>query len=106
MSIEAGARAGMVGPDDTTFGYLKGRQHAPIGTDWDAAIDAWSLLPTDDEAVFDRLVEIDASRLAPHVTWGTNPGMVVPVTGHVPDPDSFPDAVNVALRLVRSNTWI
>ena len=92
MSIEAGARAGMIGPDETTFTYLQGRQHAPSGSEWDAALASWKALPTEAGAAFDRLVEVDASALAPHVTWGTNPGMVVPVTGQVPDPDSFPDA--------------
>jgi 3-isopropylmalate/(R)-2-methylmalate dehydratase large subunit len=91
MSIEAGARAGMVGPDEKTFAYLKGRQHAPTGAEWDAALAAWKALPTEEGAPFDTLVEIDASTLSPHVTWGTNPGMVVPVTGQVPDPDSYED---------------
>jgi 3-isopropylmalate/(R)-2-methylmalate dehydratase large subunit len=90
MSIEGGARAGMVAPDDTTFGYLEGRPYAPKGGDWEKALAYWQSLPTDAGATYDRLVEIDASSLAPHVTWGTNPGMVAPVTERVPDPGSMP----------------
>jgi len=86
MSIEAGARAGMVAPDETTFAYLKGRRFSPSGTEWDKAVDYWKTLRTDDDASFDRIVEIDASQLEPFVTWGTSPGMVVPVTSYVPDP--------------------
>jgi len=86
MSIEAGARAGMVAPDETTFAYLKGRRFAPQGADWEPAVARWKKLPSDAGAHYDRIVHIDASRLAPFVTWGTNPGMVVPVTGKVPDP--------------------
>jgi 3-isopropylmalate/(R)-2-methylmalate dehydratase large subunit len=86
MSIEGGARAGMIAPDDTTFAYLDGRPHAPRGADWERALDAWRELRTDPGATYDRTVRIDASRLVPHVTWGTNPGMVAPVTGQVPDP--------------------
>ena len=86
MSIEAGARAGMMAPDDITFAYLKQRRFAPHGTDWDKAIRRWRTLPSDANARFDREVSFDASDFAPFVTWGTNPGMVVPVTGHVPDP--------------------
>src|SRR5690349_19150168 len=84
MSIEAGARAGMVAPDETTFAYLKGRRFAPA--EWDKAVSYWKTFQSDAEAVFDRTVEIDATRLEPFVTWGTSPGMVVPVTGYVPDP--------------------
>jgi 3-isopropylmalate/(R)-2-methylmalate dehydratase large subunit len=91
MSIEGGARAGMIAPDEKTFAYLEGRRFAPKGADWDAAVDAWKQLPTDPSATYDKVVEIDATRLAPHVTWGTNPGMVVPVTERVPDPASFAD---------------
>jgi len=83
MSIEAGARAGMVAPDETTFAYLKGRRFAP---DSDEAIGYWKTLRSDDDAQFDRVVEIDATQLEPFVTWGTSPGMVVPVTSCVPDP--------------------
>ncbi len=89
MSIEAGARVGMVAPDDTTFEYLRGRPYAPNGADWDAAVEAWKVLPTDPGAVFDKTLIIDASELEPYVTWGTNPAMVVPVGGSVPEPASF-----------------
>jgi 3-isopropylmalate/(R)-2-methylmalate dehydratase large subunit len=89
MSIEAGARAGMIAPDEKTFEYLRGRTHAPQGADFEAAVEKWKELPTDPDAKYDRVVEIDASTLAPHVTWGTNPGMVAPVTESVPDPSSF-----------------
>ena len=91
MSIEAGARAGMVAPDDTTFAYLEGRPFAPSGAAWERALDDWRSLPTDDGATFDRTVEIDASRLRPHVTWGTNPGQVATLDDSVPDPDSMED---------------
>jgi len=89
MSIEAGARAGMVAPDQTTFDYLKGRDHAPTGADWDAAVAAWSQLTTDDDAEFDAEVDIDASALTPFVTWGTNPGQGLPLSSNVPDPETF-----------------
>ena len=92
MSIEGGARAGMVAPDDVTFDYMRGRPFVPQGDDFDAAIEEWRKLATDEGAKYDKLVEIDASTLEPHVTWGTNPGMVVPVTGRVPDPASYEDA--------------
>jgi len=91
MSIEAGARAGMVAPDDTTFAYLEGRPGAPSGAAWERALDEWRQLPSDVDAVFDREVEIDVRELAPQVTWGTNPGMVVPVDGRVPDPSELTD---------------
>jgi 3-isopropylmalate/(R)-2-methylmalate dehydratase large subunit len=91
MSIEAGARAGMIAPDDTTFSYLEGRSHAPTGKLWEQALEDWRRLTTDDGAVFDKSVSIDASTLLPHVTWGTNPGQVVAIDGHVPDPSSFAD---------------
>ena len=84
MSIEAGARAGMIAPDETTFAYLRDRQFAPRGADWDEAVAYWDTLKTDEGATFDRTVKIDAARLAPFVTWGTSPGMVVPITGRVP----------------------
>jgi 3-isopropylmalate/(R)-2-methylmalate dehydratase large subunit len=86
MSIEAGARAGMIAPDETTFAYLNGRRFSPAGESWEKALSYWKTLKSDDDAVFDRVVEIDASHLEPFVTWGTSPGMVVPVTSHVPDP--------------------
>ncbi len=91
MSIEAGARAGMVAPDDTTYAYLQGRPHAPKGPEWEAALDDWRSLVTDDGASFDRSVEIDAAGLSPHVSWGTNPGQVIPLSGVVPDPDTWTD---------------
>ena len=89
MSIEGGARAGMITPDETTFEYLRGRTHAPQGKEFEGAVEVWRQLNTDSEATFDSVVEIDASGLEPFVTWGTNPGMVVPVTGRVPDLASF-----------------
>jgi 3-isopropylmalate/(R)-2-methylmalate dehydratase large subunit len=91
MSIEAGARAGMIAPDDTTFAYLEGRPGAPQGAAWEQAIERWRALRTDDGAVFDREVEIDVSELEPQVTWGTNPSMVAPVGEAVPDPADFDD---------------
>ncbi len=87
MSIEAGARAGLVAPDDTTFQYLAGRPFAPSGAMWDAALARWRALPSDAEAVFDRELRIDAAAIEPMITWGTNPGMGVPVRGLVPDPN-------------------
>ena len=92
MSIEAGARAGMVSPDETTFDYMRGRPMAPQGADFDAAVERWRALPTDPGAGFDKTIEIEADTLQPMVSWGTNPGMVAPVTGRVPDPALFPDA--------------
>jgi 3-isopropylmalate/(R)-2-methylmalate dehydratase large subunit len=85
MSIEAGARAGMIAPDETTFAYMKGRPFAPSGNDWDAAVARWRRLTSDPGAKYDTVVEINAAELAPFVTWGTNPGMVVPITGRVPE---------------------
>jgi len=95
MSIEAGARAGMVAPDETTFEYVRGRRFAPKDEAWDAALAYWKTLRSDDDAVFDKVVEVDASALEPFVTWGTSPGMVVPVTSQVPDPA---EALNAADR--------
>ena len=92
MSIEGGARAGMIAPDETTFSYMKGRPHVPKGAEWDAALTAWRALPTDPGAAFDRVVAVDASKLAPHVTWGTNPGMVAPVSASVPELNSYESA--------------
>ena len=89
MSIEAGARAGMIAPDEVTFNYLKDRPHAPQGADWDAAVEHWKSLRTDDGAVFDTVVDIDGSALTPFVTWGTNPGQGVPLGASVPYPDEF-----------------
>ncbi|MEW1913292.1 3-isopropylmalate dehydratase large subunit [Kitasatospora sp. NPDC085895] len=91
MSIEAGARAGMIAPDDTTFDYLKGRPHAPEGEDWDAAVAYWRTLTTDEDAVFDAEVFIDAGSLTPFVTWGTNPGQGAPLGASVPNPEDFED---------------
>ena len=91
MSIEAGAKAGLVAPDDTTFAYLEGRAHAPDGDDWDAAVADWRSLVTDDDAVFDHEVVLDGADIVPHVSWGTNPGQVTRIDGSVPDPDAFDD---------------
>jgi 3-isopropylmalate/(R)-2-methylmalate dehydratase large subunit len=93
MSIEGGARAGMIAPDETTFAYLEGRPHAPKGADWERALDEWRSLPTDEGAVFDREVVVDASQLTPYVSWGTNPGQTVSIDGAVPSPDEFDDPV-------------
>jgi 3-isopropylmalate/(R)-2-methylmalate dehydratase large subunit len=103
MSIEAGARAGMVAPDDTTFEYLEGRPGAPQGAAWERALDAWRALRTDDGATYDDAIVVDVAALKPQVTWGTNPGMVLPVDGVVPDPSDYDDpeqreAVERALR--------
>jgi 3-isopropylmalate/(R)-2-methylmalate dehydratase large subunit len=92
MSIEAGARAGLIAPDATTFDYLRGRPHAPQGADWGAAVAQWSDLSTDSDAQFDRVVRVDASALSPWVTWGTNPGQGAALSGTVPEPASFVDA--------------
>ncbi len=91
MSIEAGARAGMVAPDETTFEYVKGRPHAPKGELWDEAVAYWKTLPTDEGAVFDKEIFINADELEPFVTWGTNPGQGVPLSEAVPSPDDFED---------------
>ena len=89
MSIEAGARAGMIAPDQTTFNYVQGRPHAPVGEDWDAAVEHWRTLRSDDDAVFDAEVTIDADQLEPFVTWGTNPGQGLPLSASVPAPEDF-----------------
>lgn len=94
MSIEAGARAGMIAPDETTFAYLKGRRFAPSNEEWDRTVSQWRTLKSDDDAVFDRVVEVDASQLEPFVTWGTSPGMVAPVTSYVPDPAQATNATD------------
>ncbi len=91
MSIEGGARAGMIAPDATTFAYLEGRPHAPRGAAWEAAVESWQALPTDTDATFDSEVRIEAADLEPYVSWGTNPAQTVPVTATVPSPDSFED---------------
>ena len=105
MSIEAGARAGMIAPDDTTFAYLEGRPGSPRGKAWEQALDDWRRLPSDADAAFDREVEVDAGSLAPQVTWGTNPAMVAPVDGPVPDPAAFADPADRAAANGRSPTW-
>ena len=92
MSIEGGARAGLIAPDDTTFEYLAGRTHAPQGAEWDSAVATWRALPTDRGASFDRTIDIDASALEPMVTYGTNPGMGIPITSRVPDPAAQSDS--------------
>src|SRR5690606_23908372 len=89
MSIEAGARAGMIAPDDTTFAYLEGRPFVATGKAWEQALDDWRSLPTDEGAEFDEEVVLDAAALVPHVSWGTNPAQVAPIDGVVPDPGSF-----------------
>ena len=96
MSIEAGARAGMVAPDETTLAYLQGREHAPKGADWDAAVAYWTTLATDPDAAFDKEVIIEAAELSPFVTWGTNPGQGVPLSATVPSPDDAADDVERA----------
>ncbi len=99
MSIEGGARAGLIAPDETTFAYLKGRPMAPKGADWDKAVAWWKTLPSDAAAAYDRSVRLDATDIAPSLTWGTSPEDVVPITGVVPDPDSFADpAKRIAAR--------
>ncbi len=96
MTIEGGARAGMISPDDATFAYLEGRPGAPSGAAWEQALDDWRTLRTDDGATFDREVEVDVAELIPQVTWGTNPGMVAPIDGSVPDPASYDDPADRA----------
>lgn len=91
MSIEAGARAGMIAPDETTFDYIHGRPHAPEGADWDAAVEYWKTLRTDDDAVFDAEVVLQAADIEPYVTWGTNPGQGLPLSANVPDPAEIVD---------------
>ena len=91
MSIEAGARAGLIAPDEKTFAYLEGREFAPKGEAWEKAVADWRTLPTEDGAVFDRELHIDATQLVPQVSWGTSPGMVADITGQVPDPEAMPD---------------
>jgi len=103
MSIEGGARAGLIAPDETTFQYIAGRQHAPKGEAWDAAVERWRKLPSDEGAVYDKRITIDADRLEPMITFGTNPGMGIPITAPVPDPSSIldplqRDSVEKALR--------
>ncbi len=100
MSIEAGARAGMIAPDETTFAYIKGRRFARSGSEWDSIVARWRTLTSDPNAKYDAVIEINASELAPFVTWGTNPGMVVPITGRVPDlPSNGSDRANAQRML-------
>jgi 3-isopropylmalate/(R)-2-methylmalate dehydratase large subunit len=94
MSIEGGARAGLIAPDDTTFEYVHGRRHAPQGADWDAAVERWRSQPSDEGASYDRSITLDAASLEPMVTYGTNPGMGVPISGRVPSPAELPDESN------------
>ena len=91
MSIEAGARAGMIAPDEKTFAYIHGKPSAPAGEQWEEAVAAWRALPTDVGASYDTLIELDATEIAPHVSWGTSPGMVVPITSRVPSPEDYAD---------------
>jgi 3-isopropylmalate/(R)-2-methylmalate dehydratase large subunit len=91
MSIEWGAKAGLIAPDERTFDYVEGRPHAPQGEDWDAAVEYWRTLKTDEGAVFDKEIVIDAASLSPFVTWGTNPGQGIELSGNVPDPADFAD---------------
>ena len=91
MSIEAGAKAGMIAPDETTFAYLEGRRYAPQAGEWDDALEHWRTLPTDDGATFDKEVVLDGAAITPHVSWGTNPAQVIPLEAAVPAPDSFTD---------------
>jgi 3-isopropylmalate/(R)-2-methylmalate dehydratase large subunit len=91
MSIEGGAKAGLIAPDQTTFDYIKGRPYAPAGDEWDAALADWKTLRTDDGAVFDHEEIFDGAEIEPHISWGTNPGQVIPLSGRVPSPDSFAD---------------
>jgi 3-isopropylmalate/(R)-2-methylmalate dehydratase large subunit len=104
MSIEAGARAGMIAPDDTTFAYLKDKPHAPQGADWDAAVAYWRSLATDDDASFGRVVQVDASALSPWVTWGTNPGQGAPLSADVPAPRDAADERSLTYMDLRPGT--
>ena len=103
MSIEGGAKAGMIAPDDKTFAYVEGREFAPKGADWEHALDYWRSLPTDEDATFDRDVILDGNTLTPFVSWGTNPGQVVPIDGAVPDPSAFdsPNDRDAAARALK-----
>ncbi len=96
MSIEGGARAGLIAPDETTFAYLKGRNHAPTGSDWEEALSYWRSLHTDEGAAFDSEIQLNGNDIVPFVTWGTNPGQSVPVTGTVPSPNDYSDPVERA----------
>jgi 3-isopropylmalate/(R)-2-methylmalate dehydratase large subunit len=98
MSIEAGARAGLIAPDETTFDYLAGRKFAPKGKDWDTSVDCWRRLPSDEEALYDRSVTLDASTLEPMITYGTNPSMAIPVSRRIPDADTHSNGQDAAAR--------
>ena len=91
MSIEAGARAGLIAPDEKTFQYINGRPYAPKGKDWDMAVDSWKRLPSDKDAVYDKEVKLSANSIEPQVTWGTSPQDVAPINGNIPDPKSIDD---------------
>ena len=91
MSIEAGAKAGMIAPDDVTFAYVEGKQHAPKGIEWERALEDWRSLPTDEGATFDHYIELDAALISPHVSWGTNPGQVIGINDRVPNPEAMAD---------------
>jgi len=101
MSIEAGARAGLIAPDETTFEYLKGRPFAPKGAAWEQAVAYWKMLPSDADAIYDTEVELDAAEIVPQVTWGTNPEEVIPITANIPDPEQLADPVRKA-KIARS----
>ena len=96
IAIELGAKAGLIAPDQTTVDYIKGRKFAPSGEDWDAAVEYWSSMKTDNDATFDAVVTLDATEIKPQVTWGTNPGQVIAVDAIIPEPDSFADPVEKA----------
>jgi len=105
MSIEGGARAGMIAPDETTFNYVYGKPHAPKGADWDAAVAGWRNLPSDEGATFDSEVTLEADELVPMITYGTNPGMGMPITSSVPDPDRATD-VSHKMALDKALTYM
>jgi 3-isopropylmalate/(R)-2-methylmalate dehydratase large subunit len=105
MSIEGGARAGMIAPDDTTFAYLAGRPRAPKGEAWEQAVEHWRTLPTDDNATYDQTISLDGSSLAPMITYGTNPGMGMPVDGAIPDPTTLTDPT-ARLSLTKALTYM
>src|SRR5205823_14723468 len=106
MSIEGGARAGMIAPDDTTFAYLEGRPFVPSGRDWEVALDRWRSLTSDSDAVFDKEVTIDAASLQPHVSWGTNPSQVVTIDGSVPEPSTEADERALAYMGLSAGTAV
>ena len=107
MSIEAGARAGLVAPDDTTYQYIAGRPYAPKGADWDAAVARWRKLPTDDGATYDKSITIDAAALEPMITFGTNPGMGIPIPGAVPESERHHRSAGTRIaRARRCAIWI